>query len=644
MDYDLLAAARVVVMPGVRDQARLTRLAGLARGGPVQPYQLAEAARAVEAGWPPESKAPPGIMFTLSRLIAGKIDAIAFVELGADEVSVQALMADPRGVPVQLASDSLPWTSILPLLPASRDLRHLRMAGGVGVPPDGPGRYRSSAGNGGAGSEDTGPAALFDAIDDAIYPALARLSAAAAAAVAERMMSQPGDPPGTWRGGSNPSHRGLHRLDTVLVRRKHCWPLLDDAAKRARAVLRPVTEIVALGTQSLAQVVDGIAARAPLRYRYDLVLAEVNPHTGAVRPLGYPLFPAGLVAPPDKPPLEVPVTVSSVPEHSEEHLALPVVVRSGPGKVPLRDESLLDMVLISASPGETVRLRARFSRPGQVKLSDAAGRVLGDSPRPLPSWTSWPEILDSGPDRIRLSAGDLDLVVVVELGGERQVVRERVGVVQGVVMEFLAERAARIAVLGYRDHYGRHRVDAIAGPHAREDEALVVGCGLSVPSQALSVFGRQARWHAVPVHDDHAAPIEEALRMLTGDTFGWRPGARHVLLTVGSRPPHPHRVGPEGHVALPCPHHLLWERSLRRLKSEQAVECFAVLDRPAAAGYARRAWDELGEHGWWRLRSPAANPPRLKEAVTRVPRRPAKLRLAALPEGSTRQPREEAGR
>ena len=66
----------------------------------------------------------PGISFALARLVAGKVDATAFVEIGPDDIVVHALGVDEGGVPVLRpeASHSVPWTAILPVMRCQRSI------------------------------------------------------------------------------------------------------------------------------------------------------------------------------------------------------------------------------------------------------------------------------------------------------------------------------------------------------------------------------------------------------------------------------------------------------------------------------------------------------------------------------------------
>jgi hypothetical protein len=590
--HDLRAAARAAGSVGDRDLALLVRLAGLARGGPPSRAQVERAAAEVDAADPPVALTSAGTGFALTRLVAGQTGAIAFVELGPDAVSLQTLVAGPLGEPARLVGDSLRWTDVLPLLPHDDDLRHLRMAGGIGVAPadDGPGPDRDPA----------TPAALIDVMDEAIRPALTRLMAAASAAAASQAE-------GAGRGNGPPS-QDADRLDIVLVRRTSRWPVLDAAIMRARMVIRPVAEVVVpVGAGDLATVMDDVAGHAPLRHGYDLVLVDVDADSGAVTVKPHKLFSAAAAVLPGTKPTVL-IDVAAVPGHAADRLALPIVARRGV-VTSYRDPAVLEdrrpLVRMTAMDGRTTgttRMRVTLLRPGRVKVQAAPGL--------LPSRTlrvEWPGLITGLPARVSPPGASatrgLDLVLLVELGGAAETVAARVSLAQEVIDVLTRsshdapgeEPAVKVSVVGYRDHFGKHRVDAI-GKMDQEHQALVAGFPLIKAAWARSEFRRVDRWHEVPVGDYHAAPIEDALQIVAGTKWQWQPQARHVLLVIGGRPPHPDRAGPFGDAMLPCPHRFSWPSTLDRLRAAQGVECYAVLDRPVTPGYAEQAWRRFAGH------------------------------------------------
>ena len=186
----------------------LAWLGGVVRGGPLKPGQMAQAmARLTTEEPPPVSRA--GVIFALTRLVAGKSSAIAFVEIGPDAVSLQTLVVDGLGNPVQLDGESLAWPEIIPLPRGNLGLLYLRMAGGVGIALD--------------EDENVGPPALITAFGDGILPVLARFTEAAAKSAA------------LARADRAPEERLACRpiyWTPLLVRRTHNWPSLDAAAAR----------------------------------------------------------------------------------------------------------------------------------------------------------------------------------------------------------------------------------------------------------------------------------------------------------------------------------------------------------------------------------------------------------------------------
>ena len=555
-----------------------------------------------------------GIVFVLTRLIAGKTESVAFMELGPDAVAVQTLVAGNHGVPrrLKLHSDSLPWDEVLPRLPSDPGLRRLRMAGGIGADP--------GRGRGQVPAQET-PGALAALAGEAIAPVLDRYMAVAAAAAS---VVRSAGARGTGNGLRPPAP---YRVDIVLVRRPYQWPVLDAAIDRARVVLRPVADVVApAGGGELAAVVDGLAGYAPLRYGYELVLADVaDSGTLTLRPRK--LFAAGAAALPGGPRRRptVLIDVMPVPGHAAARVALPIVAMRGAvadyrdAGVLKRERPLVAMPELDGEFQETVALKVTLRGPGRLVVQPVPGLL---PPGKVPEHRAeWPELIAGLPDRVprgQESGAGLDLVLLVELGGGDEDVAARVQLAAETVDELAVNSlcegegegeagspVTRVAVLGYRDHFGRHRVDAIKDP-AREDEALIVGCALSAPTAARSVFRRAGRWQAAPVQDFHAAPMEEALALVAGPDWEWAPDARHALVAIGGRPPHPDREGTYGGPMLPCPHRISWADAVRRLADERAVECFAVVDRPVTPGYAAQAWERLGERCTWRAAEASA--------------------------------------
>jgi hypothetical protein len=593
--HDLRAAMRVAGPMASGNRARFDRLAVYARGGPPSAGQLERIVADIEIGEPTVA----GTRFALTRLIAGEVDAIAFIEIGPDALAMDTLLIDEPGlgVPVRSGGESIQWTSVLPLLPDDADLRHFRLAGGIGAGLD----------------QAEGPAILAAAVSETVEHVLARLTAGAAAAASHRRGHRAG---------------GL-RVDTILVRRTHQWPLLEEAASRARAIIRPVADIfMRPDAGALAEVVDSVIQGAPLRYGYYLILAAVDQADGDVTATASRLFASGTAPAPDAP-LSVRRIVRP-PKHAAERLALPIVARRD------ADEErwpppLVQIAAIDGTSTRTTELTVQLEAPGRVSVWGTPPLVSADG-----LTADWPQPLTNLPGRIH-PAVVLDLVLLVELGGDEDTVSERVGLARDLVGAVDDGADVHVAVVGYRDHFGRHHhlgKDATGTARERESRSLLVGCGLTDPLTVRRVLAEPEKWQAVPVRDYHASPIEDALFLVAGNDWAWRPETRHVLAIIGDRPPHPARIGPRGGLAVPCPRRYSWQDSLGQLRQSDDITCIAVSTGRARLDEAWRSF--LRQGGFIDVRP---EPDRLARAVG-LPEGngPVQLRLAASAESTPVRP------
>ncbi len=191
---------------------------------------------------------------------------------------------------------------------------------------------------------------------------------------------------------------------------------------------------------------------------------------------------------------------------------------------------------------------------------------------------------------------DIDLAFLAELGGSPAVVETRVNLVRAMVDRLRSSAGSavvRAAVFGYRDHEALHRVRA-----RDDDEKLVVGCGLGSVDIVRRELDRAELWRAVPIVSNRAAPIEDALRELLC-TSSWRLGVRHVVVILGSRPPHPPVADPGGGLTTPCPHGYAWEDYITALRERHSVDCLAVVESQLdiTGRHEDRLWERLGEDG-----------------------------------------------
>jgi hypothetical protein len=566
--HDVRAAVRAVSVGG-DDPARLTWLAGCARGGAPSDSQLRRISAEVTAQNARLPAELPSVGYAMIRLLARETDGLVFVEIGPEAISGSVLVADQLGVPrLRPAGGDLLWSGLLAGLPAEIDLARFRLAGGIGAAASG---------------RDSGPAghsALREAVGDAAARALAVIMKAATAAA-------PGARPESWPGrGSAIAPPRAPRLDVILVRRTIGWPVLDALARQAWVQVRPIMEIYqAMTTGSLAGLVDQIASRTPLRYAYDLILLQVNAHNGVVRVQPRELFAAGTVPRPGQPPAAA-VTVAP-PPHAADIVELPVVARRGDRDV---QWPLVDSYFINGTDSQPTQLRISLPGPGQLRQTATPALV-----RPPAAGSSWPTLLRRLPSRLG-PVPALDLAFLVELGGydDAAVIRRMrlVREVIGALRDAAPESTAQVAVIGYRDHYGRYKFRARA-----EHSQLIIQRQLNQIPAALGIVGSHELWARVAVHDDYAAPLECALRKLAEDGLAWRPGARRVVLIVGSRAPHPHMPDVQGSLVQTCPDGSDWRRYLTMIQRDAPVRFLVVTDDPPPYEEPRRyisqAWREF---------------------------------------------------
>jgi hypothetical protein len=544
--YALRAAVRAA---GWLGPDHLASLAGLAVGdAAAADDEIESAALAHDAGEVPGATAD-GIVFSLSRLVAGDTGAVGFVEIGPEGIAWLSLVADELGAPAERSGGQVAWTDVLSALPPDEtDLRTYLLAGGLAAP----------------GSCD--PAVTGGPL------AGSKLASAAAAATgreAARLLR--GMTSGVLAGWANPDGTGLARPqlagpDIVLVRRTRRWPALEAAASHLREVLRPVAEIFAPGAEPLGSVVAGLVRRAPLRYDYCLMLAHVDQPTGRVHPVSNLLFPAGTTGQPHV--IEARDVLLTAPPAAAEQLAVPVVARRGDNRA---EWPVVGLCAMDGTFPAVTQLRIELDRPGQVSMT-----AMNGSPRLLPGDVTpgWPGVLGELPDQVA-AVVVADVVLLVELGGDRETVARRMSLVDDLLGE-LDRPGITVGVVGYREH---------------GDEYPKPGLLVRVePGDAAGVRRQLARadlWQGVEVRDKHAAPLEDALQAITHPDWGWRSGARHLLVVLGARPPHPRRFDPRAEVLTsPCPWKLDSKKILARLEDEHGVKCIAVLP------------DEIPEDRW----------------------------------------------
>ncbi len=488
-----------------------------------------------------------------ARLAAGETDRLVLVETGPEGFTSCTLTASPAGVvsAAPVVRNVREWSDAVPSTGVrSRAEMLFLAAGGVGLkgaPPD--------------------PDTLAAWARELLHPS-------------------EGDGPG-----------GV--TEHVLIHRCADWLLPDLFAAAVRRTAPPVSEFIAEpGSPDLADRADALCAGVPLRRSYHLALASVAAPGGRVSVAYVELFPVGTAVRRGLP-VEVEVPVARPPGRSGP-AALPVVVR---GAGPDREWSELTVARAEIPvPGEAVVV-ASLERPGHVRL-----RVRGTAPDSAPAegnegaWPqSWAELSASLPSHHNTDVG-ADVLVAVELGGPAQLVDQRLDVVRTIAHALRAGGgaggAARLAAIGYGDH----------SDNRRQADDPCQTAGFASPDALMAVV---QDWQALPVADQFAAPVEDALHRALH--FDWRPDAQRTLVVVGSRPASlTTRVGSVVHARV-CPGRLDWAEALADLRA-RGVRTLAMVDEPGwmtlsdpaiPRDNTRRMWQQLGADGRFVLGSTA---------------------------------------
>jgi hypothetical protein len=562
-EHDLHAAARLhrwLAGGGEAVGCSPEPLLSLVRGAAPDPAELA----ALAGPAAPVTSLGTLLGPSLARLVAGETDRIAVIELTPEAVAGHVVGTDEAGTPRLVAGQTWPWADLARGLPAGREMRLFRLAGGVGreiaTPPEPPG--------------------------DAVRNGLRR--------VTDWLASEPAGPV---------------RGPVLLIRRVAGWPVVDAAARELAAALdpataagpaaepdpggatdpgaalkRPLPPVVPVSESSVAA---GLLA-APLRHPYALVFGDVEPATRQVRPVARVLFEAGTIAPPGGGPSRS-VSLRAAGAGTGE-LVLAVVARPvGPperwlpvagGRLPLPagTDAVLSVELTGAGA-------VRFSGPPGVRAAKL----------------DWPALLAGLPETC--GADPVDLVCAVELGGpqaelggpQAEPVWQRIRLVADLLELVAAEHpdpaAVQVGLVGYHDH--------VYDDMKRWREPVIRTVTLGPVRTAAAVLDT---WQPTGCNHAYAAPVEDAIHELAAPGWQetWREAARHVLVTVGSRPPHP-AVSPDRTPR--CPTENDWSADMGRLVATQRLRRVAVQDgappdlRRAGKGAPERAalaWAALG--------------------------------------------------
>lgn len=388
----------------------------------------------------------------------------------------------------------------------------------------------------------------------------------------------------------------------VLIHRRANWLLPELFAAALRRVAPPVAEFIAEpAAPELSDQADALCSGVPLRRSYHLALASVASPGGRVSVTYVELFPTGTAVRRGLP-VETEVAVVRPPGRQGQ-AALPVLIRGGG-----TDPEWTELTVAGADipvPGQAVVV-ASLDGPGRVRLRVRGSGADAHHTRNVVRWPqSWAELRASLPSHHNTTVGT-DVVVAVELGGPAHVVADRMDVLRTIAHALRVgadgtpgnSGTARLAAIGYGDHSDdRRRVD---------DPCLVAG--FAHPGVLANTV---QEWHALPVVDQFAAPVEDALHRALD--FDWRPDAVRTLVVVGSRPAGlTTRAGTIVHARV-CPARLDWAEALDRLRA-RGVRTMAMVDEPAwmtqpdpaiPRDNTRAMWQRLGADGRFTLGSNA---------------------------------------
>jgi hypothetical protein len=525
--------------------------------------------------------APGGADQVLVALAAGEFDRVWFVELSRHGAAAVRVDRDPAGavrIP-DAAEPRSPWPELLlhpDWLPAAKDTGDYVLAGGVGT-VDGTGWHGRPA-----------------PVDPLFGRALGAWTGRWA---------------GRWRQERTTPGEGSA---WILVSRDPHWRICAQAARHLSAEYPPSATLVPDGTVPLDRLVDDLVGGIPTRHTYALVAVEADTANRTTRVITRELFPRGTLALPGSTPstsvaLAFPASGNGADTPTERLLHVvdpyggpdgdwPVLMAGAypaPGgaheiTVRLVDARRLEVgidhdgttrALTAVLPGAPPGTLPGHGTDQGTGTGNGTGNGNGNGDGRGPTGTAR---FGAGTRRVLGGGLDADIVCAVELADEDpERVRRRI--------DFAAELAERLTRLD--DGAGRFRL-ALAGytdhdPRRRVRRPDVFGLGTHVPPLRTVPFADPAdhldvlaAWEPAAVLHHYAAPLEEVVHHLdthrTDPAWRWRAATR-LLVTVGSRPPHPLARGAD--LVMPCPERLDWRTHLAALRSRDGLRCVLVDDR-----------------------------------------------------------------
>ncbi|MER6150740.1 hypothetical protein [Streptomyces hirsutus] len=592
-------------------RAPATAVPGPRPFGPLDPFDPfgildplgAEGRRDTAAG------SPAGAVSLLTALTAGEYDAVCVLGISTAGLTLRELGRCPQGTGWTHNSpgDDVRWPDLAPWLPASPAERAFLLAGGIGLTPP----------YGTHGVPRATDEAWEPAVRHALDATLAPLDAARA------------------QGRAVP-------LVLVVQARGWRWPghAAQELTARAPAAARMFLD--ASDPRTLDDIVRSVCRRVPLRHGYAL-LTRPGPEDSPGRRTDTGariLFPGGTTLP-EEGELFASVELlagaeaeadaggggigdaSTHADHADtdEHpdaaprpdaeartrdgvFALPLVTARG---IRTEDWPVLHTGRARVRPGHRTTVTVALDGHGQLRFTEPELFAESRDGRTLPHATD-ADTNASRPPR----AAAVDVLLLLELGGTQAESERRVRFLRSVLRRLgatgppdpgagrpggetpEARTGLRIGLVGYEDH---KVLPVRAGP---EGDSVLSVWG---PGSAEAAAEAVRRFPVRPVRHDYGAPLEDALHAAAHWPH-WRDGARHLLLVLARRPPHPTRQ--QSDLSLPCPDRYDYEEALRRLRTvvcpdltvigvrDQAAVDTSGRWRPQTRERLRHIWRDLG--------------------------------------------------
>jgi hypothetical protein len=225
-------------------------------------------------------------------------------------------------------------------------------------------------------------------------------------------------------------------------------------------------------------------------------------------------------------------------------------------------------------PGE-YDVSARLVRPGHVEFHGLPANLTQDA-RP------WREIRSTVPASLP-KANQAHLVCMLEVSGAEHL-EHRIERLEELINAVEAGgRVLSVSLVTYGPH-------AVSRPQA--DDSATVLTWATTSDLALRQLATLK--NRVPPENEYprAAQLECALLAVAGRFAGRHPerDGEPVLVTAGTRPPHPERVDINTEI-IPCPHKVSWRRTLSSLSQTLPGLKFGAL---CSAGAVGSVWRSLG--------------------------------------------------